>query len=94
VRWLVLGWTFAGMVCLTLAVHGRLAAEGKLRLPSIFGDHMVLQCNMPVPVWGWAEPNEEVAVILKGKLHRAQKRTPTVAGWSNFRLSLLVVRMS
>jgi len=73
VRWFVLGWTFAGMVCLTLALHGRLAAEGKLRLPSIFGDHMVLQCNMPVPVWGWAEPNEEVAVILKGKLHRVTK---------------------
>ncbi|MDT7893779.1 MAG: hypothetical protein LASZOEIN_002094 [Candidatus Fervidibacter sp.] len=72
-RWFVLGWTFAGMVCLTLAVHGHLAAEGKLRLPSIFGDHMVLQCNMPVPVWGWAEPNEEVAVILKGKLHRSTK---------------------
>jgi sialate O-acetylesterase len=34
---------------------------------------MVLQCNMPVPVWGWAEPNEEVAVILKGKLHRSTK---------------------
>jgi len=43
------------------------ASEGRLKLPAIFGDHMVLQCNMPVPIWGWAKPNEEVAVILKGK---------------------------
>ncbi|MFN3422871.1 MAG: sialate O-acetylesterase, partial [Armatimonadota bacterium] len=41
--------------------------EWRLKLPAIFGDHMVLQCNQPVPIWGWAEPNEEVAVILNGK---------------------------
>jgi sialate O-acetylesterase len=35
-----------------------------VRLPAIFSDHMVLQADKDVPVWGWAEPNEEVRVTL------------------------------
>lgn len=31
-------------------------------LPKIFGDNMVLQFNKPIPIWGWAEPNEKVTV--------------------------------
>ncbi len=37
-------------------------AAGDVRLPSIFGDHMVLQQNAPVPVWGWAGPGERVTI--------------------------------
>ena len=40
----------------------RLRAE--VRLPRIFGDHMVLQRDMPLPVWGWAAPGEKVAVAI------------------------------
>lgn len=38
-----------------------------LRLPSIFSDHMVLQSDQAVPVWGWAEPGEEVTVEFAGQ---------------------------
>jgi len=31
-------------------------------LPSIFADHMVLQQNDDVKIWGWANPNEEVVI--------------------------------
>lgn len=31
-------------------------------MPSIFGDHMVLQSSVPLTVWGWAEPGEKVSV--------------------------------
>jgi sialate O-acetylesterase len=41
------------------------AAE--LRLPSIFSDHMVLQSAKAVPVWGWADPGERVAVEFAGQ---------------------------
>ena len=30
----------------------------------IFGDHMVLQRSQPVPVWGWASPNEKITVTI------------------------------
>jgi len=38
-----------------------------VRLPQIFGDHMVLQRGMPVPVWGWADPGEQVTVSFGGQ---------------------------
>ena len=34
----------------------------QLRLPAIIGDHMVLQQNSTVKLWGWAGPSEEVTV--------------------------------
>ena len=34
----------------------------EVRLPSIFTDHMVLQRDKAVPVWGKAAPGEEVTV--------------------------------
>jgi sialate O-acetylesterase len=54
-----------------------LAADAEaagLKLPGIFTDHMVLQRDMPVPVWGWAEPGEEVTVEFAG-----QKKTAKAA---------------
>ena len=33
-----------------------------VRLPKIFGDHMVLQRDSSLPIWGWAEPGEQVIV--------------------------------
>ncbi|GAB3890517.1 sialate O-acetylesterase [Larkinella knui] len=33
-----------------------------VRLPKIFGSHMVLQRRKPLPVWGWSEPNEKITV--------------------------------
>ncbi len=35
-----------------------------IRLPSVFGDGMVLQRDMKLPVWGWAAPGESVVVRL------------------------------
>jgi len=35
-----------------------------VRMPGIFGDHMVLQQGIKIPVWGWADPGEEVTVTL------------------------------
>ena len=36
--------------------------EARVRLPAIFGDHMVLQQDQKLPVWGWADPGEKVSV--------------------------------
>ena len=33
-----------------------------LRLPSLFGDHMILQQNMKNTIWGWADPKEQITV--------------------------------
>ena len=38
--------------------------ESQLRLATVFGDHMVLQRDQPIPVWGWAAPNDEITVSI------------------------------
>jgi len=39
-------------------------ARADVKLPAIISDHMVLQAETNAPIWGWAEPGEEVAVTL------------------------------
>ncbi len=43
------------------------SALADVKLPAIFGDHMVLQQEAALPVWGWAEPGEKVTVTFDGK---------------------------
>ncbi|NQU75154.1 MAG: 9-O-acetylesterase [Planctomycetes bacterium] len=38
--------------------------SGELCLASVFGDNMVLQRNMPLPIWGKAMPGEKISVSL------------------------------
>ena len=39
-----------------------MTATAEINLAGGFGDHMVLQRDAILPVWGWAEPNERIAV--------------------------------
>lgn len=59
---------FSGLF-LTLAVFAalNLAARAELRPAAIFGDNMVLQQEMRVPIWGWADSNAEVTVTFAGQ---------------------------
>ena len=47
---------------LTLLVCPSLVASADVRMPAVFSDHMVLQRQMAIPVWGWADPGEVVEV--------------------------------
>jgi sialate O-acetylesterase len=50
-----------------------------VRLPAIFGDHMVLQQECPVPVWGWADAGEKVSVSFGN--YRAETVTGPGGKW-------------
>lgn len=41
-------------------------AQAKLQVSTVFSDHMVLQQEMPIRVWGWASPGSDVMVLLLG----------------------------
>jgi len=49
---------FFGFLCCSQCV------VADVRLPNIFGDHMVLQQQQPIRFFGWAEPGETVTVKL------------------------------
>jgi sialate O-acetylesterase len=59
------------------------AAPAAVRLPRVFGDDMVLQRQMPVPVWGWAEAGQKVIVTFAG-----QAATATAAADGKWMLKL------
>lgn len=58
-----------------LAVFLTLSAPATVTLPAIFKHHMVLQRDQPVPVWGWAEPGQEINVKFaeQAKIAHADK---------------------
>ncbi len=56
------GLLFAALLIPVLAAD---AAE--LKPAAIFSDHMVLQRDKVVPVWGWADPGEEVTIEFAGQ---------------------------
>jgi len=37
-----------------------------VKLPAVISDHMVVQQGIPVPIWGWADAGEKVAVTAPG----------------------------
>jgi len=46
-------------------------AQAKIKLPSLVGDHMVLQQEAKAQVWGWAEPGEKVTASFGGQTQSA-----------------------
>jgi len=71
---------------LTLLAFALLAVEtpaAGLRFSKLFSDHAVLQRDIPVPVWGWAEPGEKVTVAFAG-----QTRTATAGEQGAWRVDL------
>ncbi len=46
--------------------------HAEVRLPQILGDHMVLQREQPVKIWGWADSGERVTVTFNGQSQRTR----------------------
>jgi sialate O-acetylesterase len=54
------------------SIIAALPVAADVRLPKIFTDHMMLQRDLPVRIWGWAEPGEAVSVELGGKTAKSK----------------------
>ena len=54
-------------------------ARQPLEVASLFADNMVLQCDKPVKVWGWAEPGDEVRVAFAG--HESTAKATADGRW-------------
>jgi len=56
------------ILALTTSLGISALAGADVSLPSVFSDHMVLQRDLPVPVWGMADPGESVTVRFADRL--------------------------
>lgn len=53
----VLGFALLGLILAN-------AAQAEVKLPAVINHNMVLQRELPLPIWGWADAGEEVTVTL------------------------------
>lgn len=67
-----------GVLCLVLLPS---LARADVRMPAIFSDHMVIQCDADAPVWGWADPGEVVKVTGSWKGGSATAKAGADGRW-------------
>ena len=68
---------------LFLLLFATIPCFAELTLPTVFSDHMVLQREQPVPVWGKANPGATVTVEFAG-----QKKTTVASASGQWRVDL------
>lgn len=54
------------VLLIALALPAATPVSADVTLPSVFGSHMVMQRDVDLPVWGWADPAETVVITLAG----------------------------
>ncbi len=65
------------------------AGKPPIALGTPFTDNAILQCEMPVPVWGWSKPGETVTVEFAG-----QKKAATAGEGGKWMLELEPLKAS
>ncbi len=56
----------ASCVVAAMVLSGGLAAKADVKLPAVLAEHMVLQRDLPVHLWGKADAGEKIAATFRG----------------------------
>ena len=54
-------------ITLILLCLGIATASAELKVANIFGNHMILQRDRPLPIWGTSTPGDSVTVSFAGQ---------------------------
>jgi sialate O-acetylesterase len=73
----------SALMGMLLTLSNSTALWADVKPAALFSDHMVLQQGMSVPVWGWADPGEQVTVSIAG-----QKQAATAGADGKWRVRL------
>lgn len=71
-RWKQVLQTLAALVSFSCIILAASSGSAAIALPAMFTDHMVLQRDMPIPVWGWGDPGEHVQVMFAGQTKKGE----------------------
>ncbi|WP_185693290.1 sialate O-acetylesterase [Puniceicoccus vermicola] len=52
-----------------------ITAQAELKLPSILSDHMVIQAEKPIKLWGWATPDAEISATFLDSTRSTRTRS-------------------
>jgi len=71
----------SGMPLVLLLAFGGIAENlgADVSLPALFSDHAVLQRAEKVPIWGYADPGEEITITIAGE--KAMARADVHGAW-------------
>jgi sialate O-acetylesterase len=72
-----LSWAVISILPISLIAFWGLPLRAQPVIPHLFSDHMVLQRDEPIVVWGWADPGEKISVTLGVN---TQESTPSAGG--------------
>ena len=53
--------------CVFLLLLTVVYTRAEVKLPGVFSDNMVLQRDLPLSIWGWADEGEQVTVEFQGQ---------------------------
>src|SRR5690606_11988382 len=65
------------LVCLVTSLN----LSAQLRLANVFDDHMVIQRNTTVPIWGWAHPSQPVTINVSWDTTTFKTRASNTTFW-------------
>lgn len=58
------------LLFLSLVFGAGFTSSADVRLPKLVGDNMVLQRDLPIHVWGWADPGEVIEITFHNKSYQ------------------------
>jgi sialate O-acetylesterase len=68
-------------IFLAITLASVCAVQAQLRLPAIFSDHMVLQQQSEVAIWGWSAPSEELTIKASWNKEEVKTKVLNTASW-------------
>jgi len=72
------------LASMVLVLSAARAVRGEVKLPNVFSEKMVLQRDVPIPVWGRAADGEKVTVLFE----QGNQKVETVAAGGKWQVTL------
>jgi sialate O-acetylesterase len=65
----------------TIFTLASLTITAQLRLPAVYGDHMVIQQNATVPIWGWATASQQLTIKVSWDTTTIRTKADNTTYW-------------
>ena len=59
-----------------------IGSQAQLRLPALYDDHMVIQQQSPVPIWGWAHTTQEITIKVSWDTTTVKTKSDNTTYWA------------
>ncbi|HTF21668.1 MAG TPA: sialate O-acetylesterase [Chryseolinea sp.] len=69
-------------LCITVVISAAVGiCQAQLRLPGLFSDHMVIQQNATVAIWGWSHPTQDLMIKVSWDTVTMKTKSANTTFW-------------